>query len=505
MPTEKTPVAAPSALATSSTTLDPAASFFRGSRTLLLRHAGGMGIGLVGSIILPMALGITEWGHLATAIFLSMAMEGVLAQNGISAFLIRSPGLVARNQAVAHTLQVLLGLVMMAALAGAGLATAWWIAQSSSLVWLFPCAGGAGLLASLAAVPTALLAKRMDFGRIAIIELAGVLALYGVSIPLAMVGLGTGLVGLGLVARGAVMAATAWAWMRPEEYWSLDRRTAGRILRESIPVATTSFGACFTETIMPLLAGLLVGTTAVGFYRIAYTIVNYPRVLVYVMGRVLFSLLGGASPPRRPNRLAWRTFLGSSLLLMPITLTVGAMAPLYVPRIFRDSQWAGLDLVFLLAAVHYTFYLLAYIPGQTLIAIGRSRDYTRFYVLYSAVMLAGTLAMSRWLGAATMPVAGIAASVALISLVRRFRQACPFGASRGALRNQLLLLVPAALLVWWLGRRGWEVTALGAWIAAVLTWIAASRIGRYNVSALLAGLLRSRAISFVKSTRGVSS
>ena len=79
MPTEKTTVAAPSAPAASSTTFDPAASFFRGSRTLLLRHAGGVGVGLVGSIILPMALGITEWGRLATAIFLSLAMEGLPA------------------------------------------------------------------------------------------------------------------------------------------------------------------------------------------------------------------------------------------------------------------------------------------------------------------------------------------------------------------------------------------------------------------------------------------
>ena len=79
MPTEKTPVTAPSALAASSTTLDSASSFFRGSRTLPPRHASGVGIGLIGSIILPMALGITEWGRLATAIFLSLAMEGLPA------------------------------------------------------------------------------------------------------------------------------------------------------------------------------------------------------------------------------------------------------------------------------------------------------------------------------------------------------------------------------------------------------------------------------------------
>jgi len=171
-------------------------------------------------------------------------------------------------------------------------------------------------------------------------------------------------------------------------------------------------------------------------------------------------------------------------------LTLAATAPLFVPVLFPGPEWSSLTLIFPLAGIHYAFYMLAYIPGQTLVALGRSRDFAGFYALYSAVLLAGTLAGSGFLGVAAMPMAGILASLVNFLLWKRFRDACPSEDGPNVLMEQLLLLLASATGAWYLASGGYPMAALGLWAGSLCAWLAFFRKGRYNLSVFLSEMLR---------------
>ncbi len=464
----------------------------RNSRALLWRHVGALAVSLVGTLVLPLLLGAAEWGRLATALFVLAAIEGVLANNGISAYLIRCPNLDAESEAAANTLQVLLGAVILAALVLAGLCERRLTGESTSLAWLLPMAGAACFLISWSAVPVALLAKRMQFGRLAAVELSGTVAMYIACIALAALG-GAAAASAGLAIRGLVMAVTSLLCVRPAKFWGLRRENVRQIASQASPVAAANLGGWFAESIMPAAAGLFAGTSAVGLYRIVYTIVNYPRVLSYILGRVLFSMLSVSKVDGRLSQLTWRTFAGSSLLLVPVVLTIAALAPLYVPLVFGNKQWQGLDVVFLLAGIHYALYLLAYIPGQALVAAGRSRDFAAFYGLHAGLLLAGVIGFGWAIGGpVTLPAAGIVACAANILLLARFRRAYPQGASSAPVWRQIVLLSAAAVGVWLLARTTGAV-ALGAWVVAIGGYFLLDRPARLLAMELASDLLTRRA------------
>ena len=82
---------------------------WKGGSPLLARHAFGALVTLLGTFALSLVLGFVGWGDFAAAIFLFVAMEGILANNGIAAFIIQNPNLKALEEATGNTLQFLVG------------------------------------------------------------------------------------------------------------------------------------------------------------------------------------------------------------------------------------------------------------------------------------------------------------------------------------------------------------------------------------------------------------
>lgn len=455
---------------------------------LLARHALGALVTLSGTVFLSLALGLAGWGVFATAIFLFVAMEGILANNGIAAFIIQNPKSQPVQEATGNTLQCLVGLSMFCV--SLGLAAAFVIAGKAGarpLVILFPLVGCGAFLTSFSTVPMALMAKKLRFRSVARIELSGVVVLYGLAVVLAAAGAGVELLGIAFVAKGGVSAVLAFLFARPRKLFALKRSSLREIYRTGGPIALSNVGAWFTEAGMPLIAGALLGTAALGIYRIAYTVLNYPRVLAYIFGRVLFSALSAEDRPDVRRKLAWRTFLGLSVMLSPAILTIGALASIWAPGIFRKPEWSALPSVFLVAGFHWTLYTLVYIPIQTLIVARRTQSVIAYFAVYSAVFLVGTVLLSPVLDILSMPVAGTFAAVASVPLLlHRFRQTYR-GGSFWVLVQQLLVLVPLCGVVWYLGGAGKAAVAVLIWFAAVGLHLALHRRARYYAWSFLQG------------------
>jgi O-antigen/teichoic acid export membrane protein len=464
--------------------IDPSYALSEGSWALLARHGVGTIVGLAGTIILPLALGVRDWGYFATAFFFSTAVEMILANNGISAFIIQS-SVSPADEATANALQFILGLLMFLFSCLASFFCS--IASDggySPLVYLLPMVGLSALLSSFSTVPLALMAKKFHFGRVAVIELTGLVSLYAVSIPLALCKTPVEVLAIGFVVRAAMWAALGYLYERPRKLLTVHNTSLKKILRIGGPVCLSNAGAWFVEAVIPLVAGMLLGTAALGVYRITYAILNFPRVISYIFGRVLFSILSAENNLQIKSNLSWKVFLGLTNLLSPVILTIGALSPLWAQLIFVKREWTDLPIVLLPAGIHWTFYTMCYIPIQALIAARKSYIVVRYFTLYSIFFLFATLGGAAFLGIITVPIAGIAASVASLLLLKEFPKTY-YGGGFGALIEQLILLLPASIITWYLARSGKSVACLVLWVLAIAFWLAYSKDGRHWIKAFV--------------------
>ena len=130
-------------------------------------------------------------------------------------------------------------------------------------------------LSNLAQVPMARLERRLDYRRVALIELAGQLLYFGVALPLAFAGGGAWAPVAGYVSQQVLLwvAMHVAAAYRPWLHW--DRAAVGEVL---------AYGAGFTGSIAlyqlrklvnPLVVGRYLGPAAVGIVAVTIQVVTH--------------------------------------------------------------------------------------------------------------------------------------------------------------------------------------------------------------------------------------
>lgn len=150
--------------------------------------------------------------------------------------------------------------------------------------------GLAVVLHSLGVVPSALLARKLGFKRLARGELAGGFAFAGVSVALAFGGAGVWSLVAGRVAQAGVRVAINW-WLAPRlpSLRRANRRVLAELLRYGRFVSGTNLLVLITTQLDNVFVARLLGTASLGFYSIAFRFASFPTSLLgAVAGRVMF-------------------------------------------------------------------------------------------------------------------------------------------------------------------------------------------------------------------------
>jgi O-antigen/teichoic acid export membrane protein len=158
----------------------------RGGAYLGLRQVIGLAVSLVGVFVLMRVLGPREYGLYAAALGFYMTLQ-LISQLGIGVFLIRREHeLEAAALHQAATLSVALGLAgFTLGVLSLPLVTQWSRLPDAGLPALALYA--ALPLVALAQVPIAVLDRRLDYKRIAVIELTGQVTFFAVSVAYALI------------------------------------------------------------------------------------------------------------------------------------------------------------------------------------------------------------------------------------------------------------------------------------------------------------------------------
>lgn len=258
----------------------------RGGGLLGLRQLLSQGLNLAGYAVVARLLGPAEVGVLGIMLFV-FGFLGTIGGAGLQASLIRLPDepTAAEYRAVFTLQEAIMGVIALATFAAAP-----WLAglygRPGDEAWIFRLVGVALFASSFQAIPAAMLERRLDFGTVAIVEVAQAVAYNAVIVALVWIGWGTAAFGAALVARaltGALLATLASPWSaRP--LWAWQRASA--FLRIGAPLQGTALVSQLKDSITPIFIGLAAGAETVGYVQWAQTIATGPLWASIVLSRV---------------------------------------------------------------------------------------------------------------------------------------------------------------------------------------------------------------------------
>ena len=212
------------------------------------------------------------------------------------------------------------------------------------------------MIAAVGIVPLAMLERRLDFRRISMIEIAGVLVGALTSVALALAGLNAQAYVLGALA-GMVAWAGLLVVLGPSVLPRWRPRHMREIARFGLPAGAASMAMVGYGNIDYLILGAKLSPAQVGFYYRAYTLgVQYETKISNIVSRIAFPIYSRTEDLDHMRALRSRVIRINAVVIYPLLAlfiadrpaagalalrpTVGAR-PSCRPRSSRSPGWRG--------------------------------------------------------------------------------------------------------------------------------------------------------------------
>jgi O-antigen/teichoic acid export membrane protein len=307
------------------------------------------------------------------------------------------------------------------------------------------------VLKAMAVVPMALLYRSMRFRSLGIAEIGSTFLGGALAIVAAANGAGYWALVVQTLAMDAIyLTALVWIGGRPEVSWSAS--AAKGLWSFSSRVMGSELVRYMSENSDKFLVARFLGATSLGFYSLAYRVLQMPLLMMEQGGRVILPTFARLQDDR--ERLA-RVFLRMSesvaLAVCPVMTLVVLCAPVAVPAVF-GAAWAPAVVPLQLLATMTIQYLIFSISGAVVLAVGHADWEFRWSLFTMGVAIIGFGIGLNWgiTGvAAAYLIMGLALSPIRLLIIRRvvplsawgyLRSLTPAVASSAALCGAWLLV-----------------------------------------------------------------
>ena len=422
------------------------------------------------SIALARLISPAEFGETVVAVFFA-ALGPAIAVQGVGSWLVHAKAPSARHERAAVLLCILSGLVFTALTVAFALVVApplFGDRAADLLLLISPVM----LLSSLVAVPMADLQRRLDFRRLAWVDLTMTASVSLVAVLLAALGLeAEALIG-GYVASAALTALLASAYARPPRPgWC--RPELGEIAHYGTPAAGSSMLHTVTRNADYVILAARLPAAQVGYYLRGFQLGSeYQAKISGILLRVALPVLSRATDLDEVRRIRARIVRTHASVLFPLLLGLIALAPLFVPLVYGPNWEPAVELTQILAIAGLAA-ALGTGTGPLLLATGHPRALLVYNLLSAVVYIAAVLiALPMGLTAVCWAVAivtwasffvlqyAIVDRIVGIPLLDTLRDALP----------ALVAGLPLLAVSWLLS--GWLEPALPDWLVLVLAGMA---------------------------------
>jgi PST family polysaccharide transporter len=333
-----------------------------------LRTAVTKLISFIGSIILARLLIPEDFGIFAIVSFI-VTFFGTFADVGIGASLIRKSTVRKEELTTVFTVQqILVGAFCIIIVIIAPLFGFIW-KTSVSMEWLIRVMVISFFITSLGVVPTIQLERELKYNKLVLPDILRTISYTCISVFLAYLGYGVWSFVIGAIVGSAASTISLFA----TSPWRISVGIDKKILRELI-----GFGAIYqakgvmdllNTAIAPIVVGILVGATGLGYIKWAESIVYLPILIIYAFTRVAFSTFSRL----RDNEELYRKAIEKSIrfagyVLYPIFFIILATAPVFT-RIIFGSKWMPALPVIYIETVFYTTFPI-FTPSMAMFLVG---------------------------------------------------------------------------------------------------------------------------------------
>jgi len=356
-------------------------------------------------LLLPGDFGIVAVGQA----FLQLSY--VVGNLGMGAALVQARDLSEADRRAATTVSTVAAIVLALLCAAAAPFAAGFFAMPV-LRAAMPIMAGEIILAGLAATPTALLRRRLHYGRAAMVDSGAGVVYAVVGISLALLGHGLwSLVWTPLVSgTWTVVAAHLLARHRPA--WGLDRAAMRRLLGFGGALTVKNLFVHTARHADNLVVARMLGDYATGLYTRAFSLSTLPQSrLVGLIYNVSFPILCRLRDDRERFH-AWylEATTSAAVLVTPLLLGLAVVAPEFTVVVYGETwaDMAGCLRLLCLAGLLNSIHMLG---GAAVEASGRVRYEVAAQSLYGVMIPLGALVGSRF------GIEGVGAGVLTAALV----------------------------------------------------------------------------------------
>lgn len=353
---------------------------------------------LVGGIALRRRLAVADFGAIAIA-QVAMQFFAYFGDAGLGGALIQQKEPPKQRELSSiWCLQLVLSTVIVAVVwLAAPLMVRFWPDLPPSAMWLFRALSINLLLTAARVVPTVLMERELQFGRLSALEVLLVIPYYLVAIWLAHAGYGVFALVAAILTQGAfgVLGAFSMRPWRPSLIF--DQKALRPILGFGIMYQLKNMVGFASGAITPVYAGRMLGQTQLGLIGWAQETAYFPLKLVEVISRISFPLY---SRLQHDKELLARSIERSIQLCALCTLFfVGLILGLgpNIASVVYTSKWLPAVPILYVYAIGIAFGFLTPLVAPVFDATGRPQINLRFSVGWTVAIAALVpLTTPRW-------------------------------------------------------------------------------------------------------------
>lgn len=410
---------------------------FTGGIHLAIREVVGLGIRLCGVLLLTRLIGPVNYGLYAMGLAI-VTVSAVLAQMGVEVYLIRHPEEpTSRTYNEAFSVLLLTSIAITAAVVGLTPLIVDIIGDQRLLTPLRVLA--LSIPANVLWAPAqASLERSFRFRRLAALELGGDLALYGVALPIALLGGGI---------WAPVSAHFVWQIFLLIGSYSL----AGFCPRPVLPATTLAaifrFGGAYTagsllyrarDVANAIIVGRYLGAASVGYVALASRLVDSVGFVVKATHRLaLVAFAKVRLEPARVRRAVEEGMVLQVLVLAPLLVLFVLLSRQAIPRLF-GSDWSPTIDILPFFAMHAVIAAVVNVQAAVLVVNGKNLTIAAYHALSVGILVFGGLVLIPITGIFGFGIALLASNVSFALIHRNLQRHVKFSYRKVAVASLFL-------------------------------------------------------------------
>lgn len=254
------------------------------------------------------------------------------------------------------------------------------------------------ILSCLSKVPMTLLTKRMQFNKLAQIEISGSLVNSVVAIAVAAVTRNVWALVIGYVCKQVLMTALSWHWTNFKLKWQYDRDSAKELLSYGRFMMGLSLLWMISANMNKVIVGKILGTTMLGFFALAENVANFVNThFTVLISGVLFPAYSKIKDDMGAiSRGYLKTVRLVSLVTLPFSAVLILLANEFVLVLYGE-KWRSIVPLIQLFGIIQILVPITWCSSPVFLACGKPH-YT-FNMNLASLLIKGTLMViftSKW-------------------------------------------------------------------------------------------------------------